>query len=261
MIKFKDVTFIIPVRIESLDRQFNFLRVMQYLCNTLETNIIIKECDVSSKCELLLKKVFTNNSIITYLFEKSDNPIFHRTRFLNEMLSQVSTPCVVNYDADVMLQPEAYVAARDAILKDGYDLVYPFMKGDGQIQINFPNKENYNGEDLFDPKYHSSWSSVAGHCQFFNTKSYIEGFAENLNFQSYGAEDRERMERFNTLGYKVTWLPFKVYHIEHSRGVNSSPSNPHFHSNEKLYYDLIKLSKEELIDYYQKQDYLKIFKK
>lgn len=262
------VTFIIPVRIESADREFNFLRVIQYLCDNFITKIIIKESDSGeSKVKELLKRINHVECEIVHIFEHTDDPIFHRTRLLNEMLMQVKTPVTVNYDIDVFMRPEAHIEAADAIIDGGYDLVYPYAKGEGnelfgkaQRAVFFPDKQNYNGEDLFNEKYHKAWSSLCGHCQFFKTKSYIEGGMENEEFISYGAEDVERMERFIRMGYKVNWLPNAIYHLEHSRGLNSNQTNPHFNKNEELYRETITLSKEQLIEKYNNMPYLNKYK-
>ncbi len=257
MIDLSDVTFIIPVRLESKDREFNFKYVMKFLCDNFKTNIIIKESDTESKVNHLLPDISINETKVITLFEKSEDPVFHRTRFLNEMLHLVRTSVAANYDIDVFLKPETYIRARNRILQ-GYDLVYPFAKGESQVQVAVPGSRKEVAMDLFSPEFHSPWQSLCGHCQFFNVKSYREGFMENENFMSYGAEDRERMVRFEKLGYKVMWLPDEiVYHIEHSRGANSSTENPFFQHNEKLYRQLLDMSKEEMIAYYHQQEYLK----
>ena len=116
MIDLSQTTFIIPVRIECPDREFNFKYVIQYLCDNLETNIIIKESDHTSKCYELLQSIEKHNTDITYMFEQDVNPIFHRTRILNEMLFKVKTPVVVNYDIDVFIEPKFYLEAQNLIL-------------------------------------------------------------------------------------------------------------------------------------------------
>jgi predicted glycosyltransferase involved in capsule biosynthesis len=168
------------------------------------------------------------------------------------MLSKVSTPVTVNYDIDVMLPPDNYEVARDRITKGGYDLIYPYFLGESQYQITTKS------DDLFDPRYLNLAPSVAGHVQFFKTESYRNGFMENENFISYGAEDSERLNRFKVLGYKVDHCNgMFVFHIEHSRGINSSWTNPHFDANATLYYHLKNMDRDKLIEYYAKQTYLK----
>lgn len=259
---FSDVTFIVPVKIESVDREFNFMRVIQHLCNTFQrTNIIIKEADIDMKVLHLLKRIEAKGNNIDYMYERCDNDVFHRTRYLNEMLVRVKTPVVVNYDIDVLLKKEAYLAAREKILNDGCDLVYPYGHDMAQVQINFENKQDYQTDLLYNTQYHSVWGSLCGHCQFFRTASYVEGYMENEGFVSYSPEDRERMNRFIRLGYKVEWLnDFQVYHIEHSRGRNSSVSNPFYAQGEGLYERLYQMDKEQIIAYYEGQEYLRKYR-
>ena len=106
-------TFIIPVRIDSNDRTRNLITVLCFLLRQFDTKIILKE--VASQPlvdEYILPQVkeFLDNDLkgFTYLFEKSDNPEFHRMKIINEVLNQVETDVVVNYDSDVLLKPEIY---------------------------------------------------------------------------------------------------------------------------------------------------------
>ena len=188
--------------------------------------------------------------------EIGDSDVFHRTRLLNEMLSLVKTPVTVNYDCDILLDPRDYVAARDRVLA-GADLVYPYYKGESQRQIGPVGKRMLSRSCDLSEVAVTSWQSSCGHCQFFNTESYIEGGMENEEFLSYGPEDTERMLRFQKLGYRVEWMDNLIYHIEHARGQNSNDSNPHFRDNDDLYRKLGYMNPEQLREYYATRDYLK----
>jgi hypothetical protein len=156
--------------------------------------------------------------------------------------------------------PQAYVAARDKVVKEKYDLVYPFAAGDNmQRQVTVPQhiKDNYQGNNLFNPEWQQPWSSYCGHVQFFKTDSYISGGLENENFISYGAEDRERCERFQRLLYKVIWMDAIIYHLEHFRGPDSSTANPHFGHNDSLMNKMRSMSLPELVEYYKSAEYLR----
>ena len=249
MINLKDCTFIIPIKIESADREFNFKYVIQFLCGHFETNIIFFESDTKRKALDLLKSIKRGKTSIVYKFEANDSRFFHRTRLLNEMLAITKTPVVINYDTDIILPPEAYVNARNEIMIMGKDLVYPYFKGnDAQRKVkNFGDLT----KDIFEEPFESA-HSICGHCQFFRTQSYIEGGGENENFISYGPEDAERMHRFQTLGYQVTWLDNFIYHMEHERGKDSSDSNPYFRQNQDLFNFLKTLPESELKEHYEK---------
>ena len=48
-----------------------------------------------------------------------------------------------------------------------------------------------------------------------------------------------------------------AYHLEHERTQNSWYHNPHMQRNNQLWEELKVLSKEELISYYENQEYYK----
>tara|TARA_R110000868_G_scaffold50804_1_gene161804 strand:+ start:3412 stop:4257 length:846 start_codon:yes stop_codon:yes gene_type:complete len=268
-IDLSDCTFIIPIRIDSGDRTRNITTVLCYLLKTFNTKIILKEVDskplvqeyVIEQIKEFLDEDEINNLI--YLFEESDSLEFHRMKILNEMLDQVKTDVVVNYDCDVLLKPETCVEAVKLIVEKNYDLVYPYGFGDYQYQI-YPNDEIVtdfiNGD--FDFSILESCSSIFmtqyGHVQFFKTNSYISGGMENENFISWSPEDKERYFRFFNLGYKVGRLEQScVYHLEHFRGNNSGFGNPYIEKNNELWEYLQRLNLKQLGRYYQSQKYLK----
>ena len=85
-------TFIIPIRIESPDRMRNVITTTAFLLENFKTNIIIKEVDKESLFEKealpILESILDVNiwENFNFIFEKSDEPLFHRQRVLNEMI-------------------------------------------------------------------------------------------------------------------------------------------------------------------------------
>ena len=82
MIDFKDVTFIIPVRFDSEDRKRNFRITIAFLEKHFDTNIIVMESDKTSN-EEFVKSI---SEKLTYVFEKNDSHLFHRTKMLNDII-------------------------------------------------------------------------------------------------------------------------------------------------------------------------------
>ena len=115
-------TFIIPIRIESPDRMRNVITTTAFLLENFKTNIIIKEVDKESvfKKEALpiIEDIIDVNiwENFNFIFEQSDEPLFHRQRVLNEMIHVTETPIVVNYDCDVILPKKSYEIAYKSIL-------------------------------------------------------------------------------------------------------------------------------------------------
>ena len=80
MIDLSDVTFIIPVCIESQDRLNNSVSVLSYLNYHFNTNVIIHElCIDGSK----ISKDQYPNLHARHIIEKQSGPAYHRTKQLN----------------------------------------------------------------------------------------------------------------------------------------------------------------------------------
>lgn len=256
-------TFIIPVYVESEDRYNNAISVLGFLNYHFETNVIIHEI-INEKSKLDFLDKFDNLNI-TYMGEPYKNGVYHRTRQLNEMLDVVKTPVVVNYDIDVLLNPNVYLEAQNMILNDKADVVYPYQESNrGQVQIlqSFDRTDFNKSFDLntLKPTDFKLWSSKCGHCIFLDTKKYIECGGENEHFIAYGPEDSERYERFYKIGFNVGRINDLVYHFEHSRTPTSSNQNKFFQKNKELYQTLNKMTKDEIIKYYSDINYKSKYK-
>ena len=252
MLDLSQTTFIIPIGIDSPDREFNFLHTVQYLCDNLKTKIFIWESGKEQHVHGLLKKINDRLCEITYQFNQTSE-VFHRTKMLNEMLFHVKTPVVANYDIDILLPCKVYFQAQQLIVDGVADLVYPYFKGMSQYRVW--DKKQLQAELVLVPG--ELWQSMCGHCQFFNTTAYRAGGMENENFISWGPEDSERMERFTKFGFKVMWLTNFIWHLEHWRGDNSGEKNKYFYPNLELYRKLSAMDALELKEYYLTQEYVK----
>jgi hypothetical protein len=258
-------TFIIPLRIESDDRLRNVITSVCYLLSVFDTNIIIHEVDresVFDRDALPQIREFLNGEFknINHVFERSDDPSFHRQRVLNDMIMSTNTEVVVNYDCDILLPIESYVESYEAITSGKVDVVYPYGDGNYQYQV-FADDElvtNFLTQD-FDFTYLERKSKVYdakyGFCQFFSKKSYVEGGLENENFVAYAPEDVERFYRFKTLGYNILRIPNHVYHLEHSRSPNSWFNNPYMNQNNEEWERVQRMDKDTLKNYIESQDY------
>jgi len=263
-------TFIIPIRIESADRMRNVITNLIFLLENFNTSIIIKEVDIESifNSSILpqLQEYFDDLSNLIHVFEKSEDPVFYRMKILNEMIALTDTDIIINSDCDVLLPVESYINAYELILSKNADVVYPYGNGNYQKQVFVDDElvsEFLSNDCDFNilEKKSKVWTSDFGWIQFFNRRVYVEGGMENENFKGSSPEDKERFFRFTTLGYNVVRLDKFIYHLEHSRGRNSWPNsyhgNPHMQNNILLWENLQKMDKEQLVNYYSNQDYLK----
>ena len=273
----KDTTFIIPIRIESEDRLRNVITVCCFLLSNFDTTVIVKEVDRQSvfiQDVLPQLKEYVGEGIknLKHIFEESDpnDHVFYRMRYLNEMLAMCETPVVANYDCDVMMPIETYLKAQEVLIKNQADVIYPYGEGiwqkkvyadDARVSEFLSNDCDFK---ILEKKIEMD-AAHAGHVQFIRRDVYIEAGMENENFKGSAPEDKERIHRFVTLGYRVARIENFIYHIEHSRGPNSWPvsyhGNPHMMENQKLWQLLQGLDKTQLRRYYDSQKYLRKYKK
>tara|TARA_R100000808_G_C2132521_1_gene141444 strand:- start:404 stop:1288 length:885 start_codon:yes stop_codon:yes gene_type:complete len=270
----KDCTFIIPVRIESEDRLRNVITTCCFLLENFHTTVIVKEVDTKSVFEeeafpQIAEYVEGFTSNLLHVFEKSDDPVFYRMRYLNEMLAVSTTDIVVNYDCDVLLPVSSYLRAKDMIGDGPCDMVYPYGMGNWQKQVHADDElvsEFLSNDCDFKilEKKSNDYDAQYGHVQFIKKQSYMDAGMENENFRGSSPEDKERFHRFTTLGYNVGRIRDWVYHLEHSRGPNSWPNsvqgNPYMQENFALWERLEKMDRKELKEYYDTASYQKKYK-
>ena len=285
-IDLKNTTFIIPLRVDTGDRLRNVVLSTAFLLNKFDTNVIIKEVDSERRFEaycLPIIKRLADTTNLNHIFEMETrtDDAFHRTKILNDMVMEATTDVVVNYDTDILLPISSYVEAVD-MLKGKWDVVYPYRfgeKGERKVKLDFTirtpedmaNFENYPEVKKFVSSYDpdsfanyfyyphqqgEGWAEY-GMVQFFNRQVYLDGFLENEGFIAYAPEDVERHHRWTLLEYNIGRVNNYAYHLEHERTQNSWFHNPHMQRNNELWEHLRKLSKEQIIEYYQQQDYVK----
>lgn len=223
-----NTTFIIPIRISHIDRLNNLEFLVNYLTENFNTNIMVYEADTQIK---VTKNIINK---VNYTFECTKDNIFHRTKYLNNMLKNVTTKYVVNQDCDVFIPIKSYVKAIE-LLETEVDVVYPY---NGQF-VDFNRNELKEVSKTFDPKDFKVTSDSYGGMIFFNTEVYKNGGGEDEKFYGWGFEDRERIFRFRKLGYKITRMPNKLYHIRHDIGKNNGPNQPYLKENETRYHALV----------------------
>ena len=174
----KDTTFIIPIRIESEDRLRNVITTCCFLLENFHTTVIVKEVDKKSvfKEEAYPQiaeyvEGFTSN--LLHVFEQSDDPVFYRKRYLNEMLAVSTTEVVANYDCDVLLPVSSYLRAKDMIVDGPCDMVYPYGFGNWQKQVHADDElvsEFLSNDCDFNilEKKSNDYDAQYGHVQFIS---------------------------------------------------------------------------------------------
>ena len=263
-----DLTFIIPTRIETEDRLRNIISSVSYLLKHVPAKVIVKE--VSNQETFKFRaipeiKKYASIDNLTYLYEKSDEPWFCKSKVLNDLIVAADTKVVANYDADCILPIPSYQKAYAAINEDKADVVYPYGCGVYQWKADY-DMDMYNlfthklSTDVLDYSKTLSNSTI-GWTQFVNRQKYIDSYMMNENFISWGCEDDEFYYRMSILGNRIARIDDYVYHLEHSRTDNSWFSNPNFNNNWNLWNTIKTFDRKQLVEYYEGQEYLKTRRK
>ena len=222
MINCKDLTIVIPVKIDSSDRLDNLKVVLKYLNTNFRTNIIVGEHS---------KKPTLKNLGYNYNYVHFDNPTgtFHKTKTLNSLYELVDTPYVAAWDSDVLVDPRNVLDAVSNLRSDKMQFVYPFDNRIYDVPRKFISKLIESGDinDISDKDCKDRHIELITGCLFiFNKQRLSELGMENEKFIGWGGEDDERYERILKLGGNISYLVDRgpVYHIRHFRGVDSRPT-------------------------------------
>lgn len=218
---FSDLTFCIPVRIDSDKRKRNILAVVNFYRKETNARFIILEADNERKINEL-----TLSPSLHYFFIKDDNLIFHRTHYINRMLNEVETSFAVIWDADVVIPTEQLAEAYMKLKLNNRTMVYPY---DGRFccindffsalfckknKIGLFTKTDMSQKMIF------GYYSVGG-AYVVNVQSYRTFGWENENFIGWGPEDVERNCRMRILGDCPERVGGPLFHLHHTRSVNS----------------------------------------
>lgn len=235
----KTLTIVFTVRIDSAQRLDNLRATMRYYQKvTACAPVIVLEADDTPKAKSMISQEFPQAK---YIFVTDSNPIFHRTRYINEELKQVTTVNAAVIDADVVVPQPQLREANDLLLSNLDNvMVIPY---DGRAVDHTPWRSDLfrrdsNADVLINYDGHQrlmfSHMSVGG-AYVANVEKYRQNGWENENFNGWGCEDHERFHRLDILCHKPITLVGKIHHLHHPRGINSGNVVP----------DVIKATKRE----------------
>lgn len=236
-----DLTITIPLRVESADRLRNAIVCTNTLLSSTTSRIIV---GVHNPDEL---RQYFDPRIEIVRIEDNPEDLFHRTKILNELSRHVETKFFANLDCDVFVSPQQWSDALHLLRNESADMVYPYAGHMVEIpHAYFPWLENADFSAMPTTLRSLMHSDSVGGCVIWRTHSYFECGMENENFVSWGFEDNERFSRASTLGLKIRRVDGCVFHLHHSRGVDSTPNHSMIQHNEHEYERIRSLGADEL---------------
>ena len=266
----KDLTYLLPCRIESDDRLRNVITSVTYILkNFPEAKVLVKEVDKKSNFKESalpqIRKYVGDTSQLKHIFEESDEQFFHKTRILNDLCVAADTPIIYNHDVDVVVPKNSHELAYRSITQEGSDAVYPFGCGIYQWAVTYSDElldkflSSHDGKDFDTSIVQASSARVPssiGWGQMITKTAEVSAGLWNEEFISWGAEDCEFYYRLNLFGFKVGRVIDDIFHFEHGRTFNSHYHNPKFQDNDRLWNKIRTLDKDELTQYYSTLNYI-----
>ena len=215
----QNLTVGIPIRVDSEERRANVSTIINYL-NELRCHIIVLEADAHEK----MKKQSLAGDI-DYLFVKDTDQVFHRTRYINQILKMAQTEMVAIWDTDVLVDYRQILEALQ-LIRNGATTSYPY---DGRFvmlskQLSTQTRNRIDFDYLKSLKLKSFLGrKLCGGSYIVHRQRYLLCGGENEKFTGWGPEDAERLHRVTILGHKALHISSgELFHLYHPRGANST---------------------------------------
>lgn len=218
----EDITFLIPVRIDSIERLENILTNVNSLLRVSHTNITVLEADNYNN--RILERLLPSE--VKYIFRRNDDPIFHRTKYINEMAKISTSKIICIWDSDVIVDVIQLEQAKDAIIENNYDVSFPydgkFYEVTNIIRDIYIESLDFSILSSNISKFTLLYNGIQnGGGILISTASFNATGCEDESFYGWGPEDWNRIEKWNILGLKIFRSPGPLFHLSHPRNINS----------------------------------------
>ena len=221
---FTNLTVGIPVRIDSKQRLRNLETLIGFLKDKIRTNIlIIEEGEISRIHENIKKDVH-------YIFAPQKQDMFHRTKYINQMLSLTDTSFFACWDADILISEKQLEESMYYLVQEKYDFVLPYnglVRNVGTHLADIIHDHQcfsllHSLQNMMTPFY--GFHSMGG-VYIVNVSKYKSIGGENEDFICWGPEDIERIKRAENFHLKTYRCKGEAFPLEHPIGINSKLYN------------------------------------
>ena len=257
-VKDERISFVIPIRVDSIERERNLDIVLEQLTVIENADVYLLEGDRQPLYRL--KKDYPN---VHYRFVEDFEPVFYRTRYLNQLLQMATGTIVGIWDTDVLIPENQIVEAirriqtGKAVMSFPYDgRFYMLTPEDSDLLVKEKNFECLN--EWIEKRFLAHGPHSVGGAFLVNRKQYLQVGGENEHFYGWGPEDAERAKRMEILGLPVYRAKGPLFHLYHPRKENSWYGSEELElQNREEFLKVCSMTREELWTYIQTWEWLK----
>lgn len=246
MIKYNlsDTAILIPVRLDSIDRMDNLLAVVTALYNQCDVHVYILHADLPGRD--YLKHMLPEQC--RYIFIEDHDPVFHRTKYINQLAEISNEPILSIWDSDVVIPPKQIYEAVRNIRNRVCEVSFPY---DGRFyEVDRIIKELYI-EYSYDMSFLESLISKMkilydkvqnGGALLISRDAFDNSNGEDETFYGWGPEDWNRVEKWKILNYRIKRVKGPLFHLTHSRDLNGNYRSTIHRNNCQTILNMTKIS-------------------
>jgi len=248
----RDTTFIIPIRVDTVVRLENLILCVDHLLEKLQTHIVVLEAapyDNGFIRNLLKDRV-------TYRFVEDKDPVYHKTKYVNQLALGVKTDFLGIWDVDVIVDHEQILDALQHLRQNLCDVAYPF-DGDCYDTSDLLRNHYVVHRDLELLKANLGKMQLmynvegvigaVGGAVFVRTDKFRLSGMDNEAFYGWGLEDGERHYRWLCFDFEIYRSKGCLFHLTHTRDSNwLSSSQSHSRKARHDMNEIVNYTKEEL---------------
>ena len=217
-----DITFLILVRLDSIERLENTVAVANTLVKHFHTNVVVLEAAAYNNhaLEIMLNKK------IAYSFVEDKDPVLHKTKYYNQMTNAADTPFISIWDADTVVDREPIMKAVSHLRDGSADVAFPFngyfVETSDIFRSYYLKKQDvkilYRHYNKLTLLYNES---IVGGAVMFSKEKFIAIGMDNEKHYGWGNDDYDRFYRFQNAGLEIYNTGNCLFHLSHPRGINS----------------------------------------
>jgi len=138
---------------------------------------------------------------------------FHRTKITNTIVANITTPYIVLYDPNIIIERDALLEAEKLLSSN--DIVFPFDKIKSLDNDKLDHLENVEGVATLQS------GNLCKYCIFIKKDIYVRNGGENEDLEGTSYDDDERYYRFLKLGYKINRISSTLLYLGNWDGSES----------------------------------------